>query len=226
MAQIHPQMIGYAGQSTNPAITLSLIEGLVRALWSSLPDMSEQSIQTIFGSFSSDKGVTIAQIGDIPEFNALCNIHPYLTGSLNKADLLRKMYLLNPDRSVHGGIKDFIARINYGEYSTAIVDDDTLWLVTAGKPLYVVDLRGTLGQIFFFPSPAAFRKAIESYATYIPNDCVIIEMPNYQVWRLEHSRENVPNSSFEWRIRKFKVTKTKFYEWGSDGEQHPIYGDN
>lgn len=230
LAQVYTEMVGCVGESTNPPVTQAFLNSLRSCVdmrwWPSKNDLDW--IEPVKHSYSTGDKVKIVYRGTMPEFEAVSKIHPSLIGSTNEADLMRRMYLLNPDRTVHGGILDFIARINYSQYSAAIGDKDTLWLLTNEISLHVVDLRQTLGQIFFFPVSHIFRDAIDKCKVvkpYIPSDSIIIEMPDKHVWRLQYAQEDVPNSdNFEWFIRKFRVTKTKFVEWGST-TIHPIYGD-
>lgn len=143
------------------------------------------------------------------------------------------------------GLKEIFSRVNYGAMAVAIAErgDDGqryLWLFRDDeRPLHVVDMRKTLGQIFFCSTADIWRNAIDatpSVKPFIPQDQVIIEFPPLQIWLLNFDPNksemvdlkdeagNVTGAAPEfgaacWNIRKFKISKTKYIDWKQEDDE-------
>jgi hypothetical protein len=114
------------------------------------------------------------------------------------------------------GIREIFSRVSNAAYAVAIGERTNdgnryLWLFRNNeRPIHLLDLRTTLGQIFFCSTEDILRWAIlnsPSIKQYINTDFKIIEFPDPskedgpQVWRIGFDGVN------NWDIRKFKITK-------------------
>lgn len=125
------------------------------------------------------------------------------------------------------GLREIFARVNFGKMAVAIGergDDGSryLWLLRdSERPLHVVDMRKTLGQIFFCSTADIWRSAVEScpsVKSYIHSELGIIEFQPDQIW-LTASEAGKDGTESNWHIRKFKITKTKYYEYKEPEER-------
>lgn len=233
---------------------------------------------------SEDRRVALVHNGKIPEYSALKSRYDLrsdcdseiLLGMFesgiefkNKEDYLKQEFpTMTPEIAYRMmGLREVFSRVNYGAMAVAIGErgEDTrqrfLWMFRDDeRPLHVVDMRKTLGQIFFCSEAEIWRSAVEacpSVKPYIPSDQVIIEFPTYQVWLLSidpnsdekaetlawdslkvqkdkeekalyENKEAVPEDVWKtavtanadsWRVKKFRITKTKFYDWKPDDDE-------
>lgn len=210
--------------------------------------------------WSHDRRVAITHNGKIPEFTALKS--RYDIESECDSEILLRMFesaqIIAKDKEEElkkefptltpflaerlTGLKEIFSRVNYGAMAVAIAErgDDNqryLWLFRDDdRPLHVVDMRETLGQIFYCSTAEIWRNALDATpilkkennkegVDYIPSDQVIIEFPSYQIWllNLDPSKEAVANDEGviqdnSWNIRKFKITKTKYIDWKESEE--------
>jgi hypothetical protein len=231
---------------------------------------------------SDDLRVALVHNGKIPEYSALksryrlrsdCDseilLSMFESGEAYRADedMLKKEFPSLTTQVAYRmmGLREVFSRVNYGAMAVAIgergVSDNAedhrraLWLFRdEERPLHVVDLRKTLGQIFYCSTAEIWKSAVEacpSVKSYIPADQVIIEFPAYHVWMLEFNpiddaqahgdaawasftaaqqaqygtRDAVPEAEWklalidtEWLVKKFRITKTKFYDYQPDGD--------
>jgi Glutamine amidotransferase domain len=193
--------------------------------------------------WSEDKKVAMVHNGKIPEYNALKD--HYATTSECDSEILLRMFesaeafkdqeeflkkefpTLPPFLAYRLlGLKEIFSRVNFGAMAVGIAergDDGSryLWLFRDDdRPLHVVDMRKTLGQIFFCSTAEIWRSSVGACSSatdeIIPKDQVIIEFPSYQVWLL------AVDAKQEWNIRKFKITKTKYYNWEKEEEEDKL----
>lgn len=192
--------------------------------------------------WSDDRKVAMTHNGKIPEFGALKS--RYDVESECDSEILLRMFesaqIIARDKEEELkkefptltpflaqrllGLKEIFSRVNYGAMAVAIAErgDDNqryLWLFRDDeRPLHVVDMRETLGQIFYCSTDSIWRNALEqtpSIKEFVPQDQVIIEFPSYQIWLLNLDPAKEP----EWAIRKFKITKTKYIDWKESDEE-------
>lgn len=175
---------GCFGKSKNPAVSIALLNALETC--------SKGKSQLI------DR---CACIGKIPEFNAIKDEF----GATSEPDLVLKLAnkegkpIMSTD-----DVKNVFSRINYGSYCAIIGDDDGLWLLRDSDDplLHVIDMRPSLGQIFFCETAESWRNAIamdDSVANFDKAQ-EIIEFPNLQIWHF----------SMTHGARKYKSTKMKY----------------
>jgi hypothetical protein len=198
---------------------------------------------------SDDRRVAMVHNGKIPEFSALKG--RYSIESDCDSEILLRMFessrVIAKERETQLkeefptmstflaerllGMKEIFSRVNYGAMAVAIAergDDNSryLWLFRdEERPLWVIDMRKTLGQIFFCSTAEIWRSVIEdtpSAKDYVTADHVIIEFPPYQVWLLS-TDENEEGPNKPWQIRKFKITKTKHIDhWQAEDEDDKL----
>lgn len=193
---------------------------------------------------SLDRRVALVHNGRIPEYNSLKNKYKTI-GDCDSEILLRmfessddfadneahlkELFPKLPPIVAHRllGLKEIFSRVNYGAMAVAIAErgDDgsrSLWLFRdEDRPLTVIDLRKTLGQIFFCSTDLIFQNAVESCSAntkkYISATQEVIGFPPHHIWRFGQDADGKID------IRKFKITKTKSYgDWKSDETDEPV----
>lgn len=229
---------------------------------------------------SSDRRVALVHNGKIPEYTILKSRYDLrsdcdseiLLGMFESSDSYKNAEQLKTEFPNQAsdvacrlmGLREVFSRVNFGAMAVAVGErgDDTrsryLWLFRDDeRPLHVVDMRKTLGQIFFCSTPEIWRGAVDatpSVKPYIPSNQQIIEFPSFHVWMLALSPNQEPEvtaweqlqkevgeddkqkyatmrdvpkdvwdeavsaNQMQWRLKKFKVTKTKFYDWDPKSE--------
>jgi len=120
------------------------------------------------------------------------------------------------------GLMDIFARINYGAMAVAIGErwaDDTraLWLFRdRDRPLHVIDMRETLGQIYVVSDKRIFRDGVEAVTglkRFVKANTPILEFPAMYIWLLMYKTNG------EFAIRKFKVNRTRRHDTTSERER-------
>lgn len=116
----------------------------------------------------------------------------------NKEEFLKKEF---SDLSIQihqlMGLREIFSRIQYGAMAVAIGERGDglenhsqrhLWLFRdEERPIFVIDMRKTLGQIFFCSEMEIWRSALESCPElkhYFVDHPPIMEFPAWQAWRL------------------------------------------
>jgi hypothetical protein len=116
------------------------------------------------------------------------------------------------------GIKEALEHFNWNGLGAGVAGyKSTVCLMKGGQgnQLYVVDMRPLLGQIWFMPTAEMWRRAVDmTKAIRMPDDQVIIEFPDSQIWWLQAKHS-------EWNIRKFKITQERYLEF-PDGTKRPL----
>lgn len=196
-------MTGCVGKSTNSDVSKRI-----------LSDLAESCV----GGLASSGGITVSVDGTIAEYAVLAPEYNATTQDELVLKMLRKHIddLLSPDSAYLSleSIREVIELINYSDHSFAAGTKDTLWLRRDGKTLHVIDLRQTLGQVFFFPESKHWQQIYAKYAEFVPDGQKIIEFPDNQVWKLEYTGGE-KYSGFS--VKKYSINKTKYYD-------HPVGG--
>jgi len=122
------------------------------------------------------------------------------------------------------GIKDIWTLIERGHMAVAIgehlVNERHLWLFrNKYRPLWLVDLRDVLGQIFFFSSPEIWFGAVDNnkiLKKFLKNKHKIIELPIKQVWffKIDEGNPIVINDNYS-RF-KIDIKKDSMKTWPHD----------
>jgi len=132
-----------------------------------------------------------------------------------------------PDRISHrlGGIKDVWATITEGAMAVALGEreDDSqrnLFLFRNDqRPLWLADLRDSLGQVFFFSSPDIWYRAMGACAEGVKalvKDQKLIEIPPSEVWVL-HVDDTNPSIGHQGQFYRFEMeVKNTGKNWDED----------
>jgi hypothetical protein len=119
------------------------------------------------------------------------------------------------------GIKDVFSLINEGHMAVALGErgndgDRMLWLFrNQYRPIWLVDMRELLGQIFFFSEPNIWEEAVNECGNFKSSikSQKLIEIPHGQIWffRTTDNEQN-PIS-----VSKFEAVKENTQPWQFDG---------
>lgn len=122
------------------------------------------------------------------------------------------------------GIRDIYSLINEGHMAVAIGErlptgDRLLWLFrNQHRPIWVVDMRDSLGQVFFVSEPTIWEDAIRecSGVKSIARSQKLIELPVEEVWHFKiTTQETCPEM-----VHRFEVCKEEeFTPWKFDGKK-------
>lgn len=113
------------------------------------------------------------------------------------------------------GMVDIFARVNYGAMAVAVGErweDGTraLWLFrNKERPLHVVDMRESLGQIYVVSERSIWREAVESTPSakkIVRPNTPIIDFPTNCVWLLKYH----PDTQFT--VRKFLINRQRRHD--------------
>lgn len=120
------------------------------------------------------------------------------------------------------GIKDIYSLINDGHMAVAVgerLEDGArlLWLFrNRHRPLWVSDMRVTLGQIFFVSEPSIWEDSVaEMNCPRYFKKQKLIEIPEEEVWYLKYSDKSLS-------VNRFEVCKDGSAPWTFDGVRKPI----
>jgi predicted glutamine amidotransferase len=189
---------------------------------------------------SVDKRIGMVHNGNIDEADYLKN--KYQTISQTDSECLLRIFEHGMDNKNHqmkdvpplvssrlSGIKDIWSYISSGAMAVALgerVDDHqrSLFLFRNEKrPLWLVDLRNLLGQIFFFSTPDIWHKAVSDTPRLQKNcwkSAKLIELPHNQAWYLGLDKDH--NCVIHENVFRFKLdTKNTGVEF-EQGAYKPI----
>lgn len=89
-----------------------------------------------------------------------------------------------------------------------------LWLFRNDyRPIWLTDMRETLGQVFFFSDPDIWDEAVSSSGINLLGRIKLIELPKEIVWKL------VADSSGAVSLKKYKVILKEIIPWSTNGEE-------
>jgi hypothetical protein len=124
------------------------------------------------------------------------------------------------------GIKDVYSLINEGHMAVAVgkrgpTGQRWLWLFrNSHRPLWVIDTRESLGQIFFISEPNIWEESIRESGSIkgFTKSHKLIEIPENQIWCFRIDEESPNAKSF----LKFDVQKSDSKPWQNEGEKCEI----
>jgi len=128
------------------------------------------------------------------------------------------------------GIKDIYSLINDGHMAVAVGERQgdgsrLLWLFrNRHRPLWVSDMRETLGQIFFVSEPNIWEDSVsEMKSSRFFRKQKLIEIPEEEVWYIKlGNKEKYPSS-----VQRFEVCKESTdILWNYDGNYRAIQNKN
>lgn len=119
------------------------------------------------------------------------------------------------------GMRDVFSLINEGHMAVALGErgingDRMLWLFrNKYRPLWIVDMRECLNQIFFVSEPNVWNDAIQecTYLSDVLYTQKLIELPTEEIWHFQISQ----NNSEMINVEKYQVNKGNFQPWKFDG---------
>lgn len=185
---IRPGLVGSIGVSTNP-------------------ELSDQLLTELSGAFPEDN-VTATEDDVCAAVRGKINEFPFISKELNVQNVAEMVLKLATGSGLLTleGVQEVFSRINYSDYSFAIGNKTDLYLGRDGGPLHVIDMRESLGQIVFMPKIDRTREVV-SHDKYKGMVKQFIEVPDCHVWHMSYRDDKMV-------IRKYKVTKTKYYDTG------------
>ena len=111
------------------------------------------------------------------------------------------------------------SQLNHSHMAVALAEkeksDCSLWLFrNEHRPLWIVDLRNLLGQVFFVSEKKIWEEAVEDVDLNIFKYHKVMELPPYQIWLFRQK--------LQLEFQKYSVIKTAFKEIEFDGYKIPI----
>ena len=173
--------------------------------------------------------LTKYQINTDCDSEIILRIFEYAKWRYNKEEL--KNYigeLPYPHRMA--GIKDIFSVINNGHMAVAIAEYDVnnnrcLWLFrNAYRPLWAIDLRTHLGQIFFVSEPSIWHDSINELDDYqyITRSAKLCEIPDEELWYF-----NINNSNNHACLpQKFSIIKSEPKKWMKNEQAQFVEDDD
>jgi predicted glutamine amidotransferase len=123
------------------------------------------------------------------------------------------------------GIMDIFSMINYGHMAVAIgeiLPDGSryLWLFrNQHRSLWIVDLRDSLGQIFFCSTPEIWQEAIQDSGRHLLGRQKLIELPPEEVWFFQiTAQQKQVQDVCRFRVERDKEQK----QWIDNGTTYPV----
>ena len=157
------------------------------------------------------------------EYNALKNKYEVRSGCDSEI-ILRIIEASGNNRL--GGISEVFSLINHGHMAVAMGErtscaDRDLWLFrNEYRPLWVVDVRESLGQIMFVSEPSIWDDALSECenARGVIRSAKVIELPVEQIWHFSLS-DSIRQPCLPAR---YAVEKSAVKGWEDDGVRHQI----
>lgn len=128
------------------------------------------------------------------------------------------------------GVRDIFSLINEGHMAVAVGErgDDgsrMLWLFrNRHRPLWIVDMREPLGQVFFVSEPSIWEDAINecSGIRILARTQKLIELPTEEIWYFKIT----PDVPCPISVQRFEVCKEGSTPWQFDGKKYdPVQRD-
>lgn len=190
---------------------------------------------------NSNKSIALIHNGKIDEceyhtlkqkynLTSLCDseilLRMFEAGELYSQEELKKDFgdIEHPER--FAGLRDIYSLINEGHMAVAIGErcdngDRLLWLFrNCHRPLWIIDMRDQLGQVFFISDPLIWEAAIRecSGVRNISRSQKIIELPEDEIWHFKITATDTSPKN----VQKFAVYKEKeMTPWKFDGNKIP-----
>lgn len=199
---------------------------------------------------SDDMNVALIHNGKVEEYQSLKNEAAYRNSTSSECDsemilrifergelfqneeqLLAERYPDLAEKDIAHriyGIEQIFRKLNNGAMAVAIGERHnpgtrrSLWLFRDDKrPLHIIDLRSSLGQVWFCSTVPIWRDAVEACPeakAIIPKDHKILGIPPLTVYLFETDENQEDTQSqadnhnvwqSHWRYRKFKIERTR-----------------
>ena len=184
---------------------------------------------------SNDKSLCLVHNGRVDDCEYIALKQKYAVKSNCDSEILLRIIenaekIEIEDKSIPAeiltGITDDYSLINEGHMAVAFGKrgiDGERWLFlfrNAHRPLWVIDMRESLGQIFFVSEPSIWEETIKECSALkgISKSQKLIELPENQIWCFRVDQENchVKNAI------KYSIHKSDMKPWNFDGKKHEI----
>ena len=124
------------------------------------------------------------------------------------------------------GIKEAFSLINEGHMAVAVgkrgpIGERWLWLFrNQHRPLWIVDCREYLGQIFFISEPNIWEESIKEFGLIkgFPKSQKLIEIPENQIWCFQTDEKQ----NHIRKVNKYEIQKGEMKPWQYDGKHFKI----
>lgn len=121
------------------------------------------------------------------------------------------------------GIRDVFSQINRGHMAVAIGEraengDRILWLFrNCHRPLWIIDAREVLGQIFFVSDPNIWDAAVAECKNNksIIKSQKLIELPEDEIWQFKLPFEQTVVQN----VKRYLICRKKYTTWQFDGKK-------
>lgn len=128
----------------------------------------------------------------------------------------------NPARLA--GIRDVFSLINEGYMAVAIGErgqegERMLWLFrNRHRPLWIVDMRESLGQVFFVSEPTIWEEAVSECSGIkgLAKSQKLIELPTEEIWYFKIT----PDQPCPKNVQRYEVLREGSSPWKYDGKKH------
>lgn len=166
------------------------------------------------------KTIGLVHNGRIEDFEYQALKQQYEVRSACDSEILLRMFENFYDRLL--GIQNIFSLIHCGHMAVAVgeknSEGDSLFLFrNEHRPLWLVDLREYLGQVFFFSEPNIWKEATQTIKN-IGYSARLIELPSYEIW------------AFTWNdqlfLKRFYVEQTEERMPWKIGTKNPIFLEN
>lgn len=183
---------------------------------------------------STDKEISLVHNGRIPEFDYLKQKFQVLSDcdseillriiesgdAYEDTDIAKEFSGLLPQVGRRMmGIRDVFSLINHGHMAVAfgerLAEGRNLWLFrNRHRSMWLVDLRESLGQVFFCSTPDIWQDALSECDTNLGSVQKLIELPSEEVWHFSITNQELHPS----RVNRYQVCReSKPTKWTDDG---------
>jgi hypothetical protein len=207
---------------------------LVHARWKSKGGGIAETNANNHPFVSTDRRIGMVHNGTLNEFRYLKERYQLLSDT--DSEVLLRMFEHGLDEEEDNfdsrldGIKDIWSVISTGAMAVAFgerVDDDKRFLYlfrNSERPLWLADLRGLLGQVFFFSSPNIWYQAV-SDSPNLKKLCSgpqnLIELPTEQIWGMWLDAEH-PMMAAKEQVQRYDVETTDVGKKWDAGHVRPV----
>lgn len=169
---------------------------------------------------SLNKSIALTHNGRIDDIEYQTFKDKYELHTKCDSEILLKIFEAQSDGLA--GVKEIFSLINQGHMAVAIGErkdsQKMLWLFrNQHRPLWIFDLRESLGQIFWVSETKIWDKAIAECpgAKNIFRNQKVVELPIEEIWGFEILNE-APNPN----VKRYKVCREGYFPWEFDGIKH------
>jgi hypothetical protein len=171
---------------------------------------------------SSDKSLGLIHNGRVDECEYQAFKQKYELSSNCDSEILLRIFENKPTRLE--GIQDIFSLINEGHMAVSIGErlpngERMMWLFrNQHRPLWIIDMREALGQIFFISEPNIWEDAVNecSGVKTIAKSQKLIELPVEQIWQFKITCDEIHPKSVE----RYEVVKENLSNWTFDGKKY------